>query len=247
MSDHIDAGHRASTSSYVAERTAREDEFLGELKRAATRGRHPADLDRARAGELHADPAARWPARARRGRGRHARRLLGDRDGARAARGRARAHDRARRGARRLRRALDREVRRRRARSRCIAAPASTCCRRFADGSADAAFLDADKASYPVYLARVPAHRAPRRPDHGRQRLRLRAAPRRAADGPRAVAAVRAFNDLMARQPGFQSVIVPIGDGLWVGVQALARPGLRLEGSARPRKIAPLGPARRSR
>ena len=30
---------------------------------------------------------------------------------------------------------------------------------------------------------------------------------------------VEAFNDLMARTPELQSVIVPIGDGLWVGVR----------------------------
>jgi hypothetical protein len=38
---------------------------------------------------------------------------------------------------------------------------------------------------------------------------------------------VKAFNELMAREPRVQAVIVPIGDGLWVGVKrwsgALAR------------------------
>ena len=30
---------------------------------------------------------------------------------------------------------------------------------------------------------------------------------------------VRAFNDLMAKERALQSVIVPLGDGLWVGVK----------------------------
>ena len=34
----------------------------------------------------------------------------------------------------------------------------------------------------------------------------------------REVGAVRSFNDVMAREPRVQAVIVPIGDGLWVGV-----------------------------
>ncbi len=33
------------------------------------------------------------------------------------------------------------------------------------------------------------------------------------------VPAVRAFNDLMAREGALHSVIVPMGDGLWVGVK----------------------------
>lgn len=89
----------------------------------------------------------------------------------------------------------------------------------FADDSADAAFLDADKASYPAYLA---------------QSLRI---VRRGGlilvdnafafgqlfeEGPtrdREVGAVRAFNEIMAGEPRVQAVIVPIGDGLWVGVK----------------------------
>ena len=65
---------------------------------------------------------------------------------------RPRAHDRARAEARRLRRALDRALRRRRPRRGPARRAAPTCCARFADRSADAAFLDADKASYPIYL-----------------------------------------------------------------------------------------------
>ena len=84
--------------------------------------------------------------------------------------------------------------------------------------SADAAFLDADKASYPDYL---------------RESLRIvkkgglvmvdnafafgQLLDERPRD--REVAAVRAFNDVMAREERLQSVIVPIGDGVWVGVK----------------------------
>jgi caffeoyl-CoA O-methyltransferase len=88
----------------------------------------------------------------------------------------------------------------------------------FADDSADAMFIDADKTNYPIYL---------------REALRIL---RRGGlvmvdnafafgklfdDAPAdpSVAAVRAFNDHMAGVGGFQSVIVPIGDGLWVGVK----------------------------
>jgi caffeoyl-CoA O-methyltransferase len=88
---------------------------------------------------------------------------------------------------------------------------------RFADRSADAAFLYADKSSYPIYL------------EHSLRIVRpgglilvdnafafgqlLDAQPR-----DREVPAVRAFNDLMAKCERVDGVIVPIGDGLWVCV-----------------------------
>ena len=88
----------------------------------------------------------------------------------------------------------------------------------FAADSADAAFLDADKANYPRYLE---------------QCLRIvRAGGLIMADNAFAfgqlldehptdkeVPAMRAFNDIMARAPGLHGVIVPVGDGLWVGVK----------------------------
>ena len=88
---------------------------------------------------------------------------------------------------------------------------------RLKDGSYDAAFLDADKGNYPGYLA------------HSLRLLRpggLVMVDNAFAFGQlfderptdREVGAVRAFNDLMAREPRVQAVIVPIGDGLWVGV-----------------------------
>lgn len=81
--------------------------------------------------------------------------------------------------------------------------------------SADAAFLDADKVSYPIYLE---------------QCLRIvRPGGLILVDNAMAfghlldpespsesVAAIRSFNDLMAGHEALQGVIVPLGDGLWV-------------------------------
>jgi predicted O-methyltransferase YrrM len=85
-------------------------------------------------------------------------------------------------------------------------------------GSFDAAFLDADKSGYQGYL------------EHCRRLLRPRGlllVDNAFAFGQlfdphptdREVPAVRAFNDHLASQPDFHAVIVPIGDGLWVGVR----------------------------
>ncbi len=87
------------------------------------------------------------------------------------------------------------------------------------DASVDAAFIDADKAGYPFYA---------------RECLRiLRPGGLLMADNAFAfgelftegtveesVHHIRAFNDEMARLPGVQAIIVPIGDGCWVGVKA---------------------------
>ncbi|MCB9897186.1 MAG: O-methyltransferase [Planctomycetes bacterium] len=83
--------------------------------------------------------------------------------------------------------------------------------------SADAIFLDADKSGYPAYLA------------EGLRILRpggLVMADNAFAFGQlfderpsdREVGAVRAFNDVMAKEPRVHGCIVPLGDGLWVGV-----------------------------
>jgi caffeoyl-CoA O-methyltransferase len=86
------------------------------------------------------------------------------------------------------------------------------------DASVDACFLDADKAGYPVYL---------------RECLRLlRPAGLFLVDNAFAfgqlldeqptdpeVPAIRAFNELLAGTEALQSVIVPLGDGCWVGVK----------------------------
>ena len=84
--------------------------------------------------------------------------------------------------------------------------------------SADAAFLDADKSSYALYLAE--ALRIVRRGglimvDNAFAFGQLLDP----AATDREVPAVRAFNELMAKTAALQSVIVPIGDGLWVGVR----------------------------
>lgn len=87
-----------------------------------------------------------------------------------------------------------------------------------ASDSADAAFLDADKTSYPLYLKeslRIVRKGGLVLVDNAFAFGQL--FDETARDGE--VPAVRAFNDLMARTPGLQSVIVPIGDGLWVGVK----------------------------
>ena len=84
--------------------------------------------------------------------------------------------------------------------------------------SADAAFLDADKSNYPGYL---------------RESLRIvrrgglilvdnafafgQLLDKRPTD--REVPAVRKFNEIMAKEKRVHGIIVPIGDGLWVGVK----------------------------
>jgi predicted O-methyltransferase YrrM len=88
----------------------------------------------------------------------------------------------------------------------------------FASGSADAAFLDADKKGYRFYL------------DHCMRILRpggllmvdnafafgqlLDEAP---TDSD--VPAIRDFNDHLAALQGLQSIILPVGDGLWIAVR----------------------------
>jgi len=90
--------------------------------------------------------------------------------------------------------------------------------RTFADGSADAAFLDADKAGYPVYLREVLRIVRPRglvMVDNAFAFGQLFDEKPKDREAP----AVKAFNELMARETRLQSVIVPLGDGLWVGVK----------------------------
>jgi predicted O-methyltransferase YrrM len=88
----------------------------------------------------------------------------------------------------------------------------------FARDSADAAFLDADKASYPLYLEeclRIV------RPGGLIMADNAFAFGQLLDDRPtdREVPAVRAFNEVIAKESRLHSVIVPIGDGLWVGVK----------------------------
>ena len=90
--------------------------------------------------------------------------------------------------------------------------------REFADESADAAFLDADKVSYADYLSECQRIVRPGGlilVDNAFAFGLLFAEGDQGAD----VEAVRAFNESMARTSGLQGVIVPIGDGLWVAVR----------------------------
>jgi len=97
--------------------------------------------------------------------------------------------------------------------------PGIDILRTLGDKAFDACFLDADKGSYPLYL------------DECMRILRpngLVMADNAFAFGQlldehptdRDVPAVRAFNDYVPTVKGLQSVIVPLGDGLWVGVAA---------------------------
>src|SRR5437773_4952512 len=85
---------------------------------------------------------------------------------------------------------------------------------KLADDSADAAFLDADKASYPKYLTeclRIVRRGGLIMVDNAFAFGDLFNREATRAD----VAAMRAFNERMAKTRGLQSVIVPLGDGLW--------------------------------
>lgn len=90
--------------------------------------------------------------------------------------------------------------------------------RTFADASADAAFLDADKASYPEYLEESLRILRP----HGLVMVDNAFAFGQLFDEhptDREAPAVQRFNEIMARETRVQSVIVPLGDGVWVGVK----------------------------
>jgi caffeoyl-CoA O-methyltransferase len=89
---------------------------------------------------------------------------------------------------------------------------------RLAADSADAAFLDADKGNYPGYLAHALRIVRP----GGLVMVDNAFAFGQLFDehpADREVGAVRAFNELMAAERRLQSIIVPVGDGLWVGVR----------------------------
>ena len=88
----------------------------------------------------------------------------------------------------------------------------------FATDSADAAFLDADKGSYPKYLAeclRIVRRGGLIMVDNAFAFGQLFAE----TPSDKEVGAMRAFNDHMAKVETLQSIIVPLGDGLWVGVR----------------------------
>lgn len=89
---------------------------------------------------------------------------------------------------------------------------------RFKSGSADAAFLDADKSNYPGYLEeslRIVRRGGLIMVDNAFAFGQL--LDERPTD--REVPAVRKFNEIMAGEKQVHGIIVPIGDGLWVGVK----------------------------
>ena len=89
---------------------------------------------------------------------------------------------------------------------------------KLAADSADAAFIDADKVNYELYLEqclRIVRAGGLIMVDNAFAFGQLFDA--EPADP--AVADVRKFNEVMARHAGLQSIIVPIGDGCWVGVK----------------------------
>jgi caffeoyl-CoA O-methyltransferase len=86
------------------------------------------------------------------------------------------------------------------------------------DGSADAVFLDADKANYEVYLEHALRILRPGglvMADNAFAFGKLFDASSEGGEIP----AVRAFNDHVPTIEGLHAVIVPIGDGMWVGVR----------------------------
>jgi predicted O-methyltransferase YrrM len=89
---------------------------------------------------------------------------------------------------------------------------------KFRDSSADAAFLDADKSNYPAYLKealRIVRQGGLIMVDNAFAFGELLAEVPTRKD----VEAVRHFNQVMAEETSLQSVIAPIGDGLWIGVK----------------------------
>lgn len=102
-------------------------------------------------------------------------------------------------------------------RIRLLEGDARTLLPTLPEGGYDAILVDADKDAYPVYLKQ--AERLIRSGGlvlfdnafaYGQV---LDASPARKKDD---VWAIRAFNDLMARAPEMDGMIVPVGDGMWV-------------------------------
>lgn len=86
------------------------------------------------------------------------------------------------------------------------------------DMSADAVLVDADKVGYRAYLEQ--AWRI-LRPGGLLMADNAFAFGQILSDGPQeaSVLAIRDFNDALAKDRRFRSIIVPIGDGLWVSVR----------------------------
>ena len=88
----------------------------------------------------------------------------------------------------------------------------------FENRSADAAFLDADKGNYPIYLEesiRIVRPGGLILVDNAFAFGQLLDKNPTDPEAP----AVIAFNEVMAKESRVDAVIVPIGDGIWVGVR----------------------------
>lgn len=89
---------------------------------------------------------------------------------------------------------------------------------KFVNDWADAAFIDADKINYALYLEeclRIVRRGGAIMVDNAFAFGQL--FDEEPEDGD--VAVMRKFNDLMARDSRLESIIVPIGDGCWLGVK----------------------------
>ena len=88
----------------------------------------------------------------------------------------------------------------------------------FETATADAAFLDADKGNYPAYLdecLRIVRNDGLVMADNAFAFGQLLDEEPTDPEAP----AMKAFNDHIAEVDSLHSIIVPIGDGLWVGVK----------------------------
>ncbi|MGQ0612899.1 MAG: O-methyltransferase [Planctomycetaceae bacterium] len=96
--------------------------------------------------------------------------------------------------------------------------PGAVVLKSFPAHSADAAFLDADKSSYALYLEeciRILRPGGLLLADNAFAFGQLFEAHPTDREAP----AIQRFNEIMARETRLQSVIVPLGDGCWVGVK----------------------------
>jgi caffeoyl-CoA O-methyltransferase len=97
--------------------------------------------------------------------------------------------------------------------------PALENLRRFQpDGPLDLVFVDADKAGYPAYLAWAAEHLRVGGTVLGDNVFRRAAFPL-PGDAPESAAGIRAFNDALAHSGRFRSTLLPLEDGLAVGVK----------------------------
>jgi len=121
----------------------------------------------------------------------------------------------------------------------------------FQDQSADAAFIDADKANYHRYLQHCLRIVRPGGLIMADNALAFGELLKSTARDPE-VLAIRRFNSRIAASRLLQAIIVPLGDGLWVGVRSSsgARPfhgGRRTTGGPRTRRRTRRGPDAGSR